>query len=107
MASTRFRAGETILVGSPESFLVLAINGILRQEQTRVSGVEWLSPEIGLSAGSAVKWIAETTVRVLEIRGLDVDRVFRQNSDLTRTVYINLTQNLLARSGTQLNLKAI
>ncbi len=102
-----FRAGETILVGSPESFLVLAINGILRQEQTRVSGVEWLSPEIGLSAGSAVKWIAETTVRVLEIRGLDVDRVFRQNSDLTRTVYINLTQNLLARSGTQLNLKAI
>jgi hypothetical protein len=89
-------AGELLVVGSADSFLALTASGTLRLAQNRAPNGDWLSPEVALSAMASVTWTAETPSRILEIRGLDVDRVFRQNSDLTRTVYTNLTQKLLA-----------
>ena len=99
--------GDSVLVGSPDSFLVFATKGKLRLDRTISICGDWLSPEVGLSDRSPVQWVAESSSRIIEVQTSDLTRVFRQNSDLTRKVYTNLTQKLLLELDNYMNLKAV
>lgn len=94
-AAIDLKSGDSVTSGTNESFLVLMASGTLKSDEQLAESGEWLCPEVALSGGQPIIWTADTPSRALAIRGIELDQLLRQDAELTRTVYTNLTHRLL------------
>jgi len=89
-------AGHTILSGSRENFLVMAITGDLMSPAVEHTSDGWLAPESGLAGQNPTAWkVTSAKARVVSVKASDFNAILSRDADLTRIVYTNLTQRLL------------
>jgi tetratricopeptide (TPR) repeat protein len=107
-SAVEYAAGHRIQSGSPNSFLVLVIDGDFHSSQRDSSLDGWLSPESGLGDQAPIEWVVTSDkARAVVIGSADFSAILAKDSDLTRQVYINLTQKLFASLRNPLYSKAI
>lgn len=107
-SAVEYLAGHRIQSGSPSSFLVMVIEGDFNSTQYDSSLDGWLSPESGLGDQSPVEWVVTSEkARAVVIGSADFSAILAKDSDLTRQVYINLTQKLFSGIRKPLYSKAI
>ena len=101
-------AGHTILSGSRDTFLVMAITGDLISPAVEDSSDGWLAPESGLAGQNPTAWkVTSATARVVSVKAADFNAILSGDADLTRIVYTNLTQRLLEPASKRPKLKVI
>ncbi len=107
-SAVEYLAGHRIQSGSQSSFLVMVIEGDFNSTQYDSSLDGWLSPESGLGDQSPVEWVVTSEkARAVVIGSADFSAILAKDSDLTRQVYINLTQKLFSGIRKPLYSKAI
>jgi tetratricopeptide (TPR) repeat protein len=101
-------AGHTILSGSRDTFLVMAIIGDLISPAVEDTSDGWLAPESCLAGQNPTAWkVTSDTARVVSVKASDFNAILSGDADLTRIVYTNLTQRLLQWPSKRTILKAI
>lgn len=104
----QYHAGHRIQSGASATFLVMLVTGEVFSQQSSSSMDGWLSPEVGLGDRPACDWVITSAEgRVVCISSADFSSILSRNADLTRQVYINLTQRLASESNKPLISKAI
>lgn len=107
-SAVEYTAGHRVQSGSPNSFLVMVIDGEFHSSQRDSSLDGWLSPESGLGDQPPVEWVVTSEkARAIVIGSADFSAILAKDSDLTRQVYINLTQKLFSISRNSLYSKAV